>query len=580
MTVTQSRAFIHWPTLCLAAVLVSACGGNGNSGTNGSDGDLPSSSSDLKEPAGFYKKDGYENLAPLEVSIRTATADGPCDEEDITGCTLDTINSDNDGSDNFEPEINVHFLATDYPQDSLEANAEFKQRGDTSRAAAQKSYSVKLYKDAAQWRNERRLQLNKHPFDEERIRNKLSFDLMSNIDNINSLRSQFVHLFVEDKGQSQDYGLYTHVEYVGKEYLANRGYPEDSPIYKTVNFTFNRLADRLQVNADGSPVDEALFERNLEIKSGDNHRVLIEMLDALNDPVANKKAVVDTYFNENNIITWLAVNILLGNNDTVFENYYLYNPLGTKKFYFLPWDYDGAFKTENNPDEYSGQDAIRRRMEYGVSKWWDSVLIRTWLQQTGSYEKLTSRVKELASGRLSTGTVNSLVESYRPLIQPILMSEPDLQYMEGTDAENKLVEWTTQTGTMASRVQTNRNNFVNDPGWPMAFNLLSATPGAGVLDFSWAPSFDFQGDAITYTLDVSNDPAFGSSVITVDNIPNNPGTGTVTATVDSGTLSTGTWYWRVIARDNANPQENWRPAYSRITVNGEYYYGIGTFDMP
>ncbi len=35
--------------------------------------------------------------------------------------------------------------------------------------------------------------------------------------------------------------------------------------------------------------------------------------------------------------------ILTNNTDTTSQNYYLYNPINTENFYFLPWDYDYAW---------------------------------------------------------------------------------------------------------------------------------------------------------------------------------------------------------------------------------------------
>ncbi|MDO6462310.1 CotH kinase family protein [Granulosicoccaceae sp. 1_MG-2023] len=581
-----------------ALVSVACAGSDGSSNSNSTDNQsgstvlpdesdnnsLPALDNDLQDNSAFYSADGYDEVTMLDVLVRTATVAGPCTTEDISGCSLADILSDNDGNDEFEPEIDVHFSSADYSDDTNISNAILKQRGDTSRQADQKSFAVKLDKGLPLWRNERRLQLNKHPYDVERIRNKLSFDLMRGVEHLNSLRTQFVHLKIEDNGQTTDYGVYTHVEYVGDEYLANRGYDPDSAIYKTVNFTFDRLPDRLQIDSDGEPVDEDLFERNLEIKNGDDHSALIEMLDALNDPDSDKAEVLEKHFNENNLVSWLATNILLGNANTVYENYYVFNPTGSDDFYLLPWDYDSAFKTEADPDNYTGQEQLRRRMSYGVSKWWESRLIRTWLQQPGAMETLQERVESLYNGALSPDRVSALISQYQDTIQPYLLSAPDLQYLYGSDDQERVVEWLANIEDMPGRVEENYQNFVNDPGWPMSFALKDSVNSNGTVRFSWSPSYDFQGDALAYKLEVAATPAFENIIYTQTDIPDETQTGSdgeaeIQLEVPSASLGSGTYYWRVIAFEADQPDQNWRPAYTRVSYNGEYYYGTAQLTL-
>ncbi len=43
----------------------------------------------------------------------------------------------------------------------------------------------------------------------------------------------------------------------------------------------------------------------------------------------------------------MATNILLYQTDAVTHNFYLYNPVGSEKLYFLPWDYDGAIHPDS-----------------------------------------------------------------------------------------------------------------------------------------------------------------------------------------------------------------------------------------
>ncbi len=585
MQFKQSRSLIQLPLLFSIAVFNASC----SSGSGGSDTDditptpdsnnPPPLASDLSEPFEHYVKDGYDKLDVLAVNIKTVTTAGTCDETDISGCTFADVNQDVDGSDDFKPKISAHMLATDYVEDNIEINAQFKLRGDTSRSAPQKSYSIKLNKELPLWRNERRMQLNKHPYDETRVRNKLSFDLMKEVKHLNSLRTQFVQLSVEDNGQQKDYGLFTHVERVGKNYTANRGYEAGSPIYKAINFRFTRLPDRLRIDENGAPVEKDQFERNLEIEEGEDHSKLIEMLDALNDPDSDKKAVLEKYFNENNIVTWLAVNILVGNADTVDENYFLFNPNGTDRFYYLPWDYDTAFKEPISLNIFTGQELIRRQADLGVGKWWSSVLIRTWLSQEGSYKKLTERVTQLRETVFTDEKISSLVDSYIALIQTIVTSAPDLENIYGTSDQNKLDEWLFSTGNMATNLSVNYDQFINDPGWPMPVVLGDSQLNGDTATFNWSPSVDFQGDTISYKLELSDNPEFSDTILSQTGIEHtvvkNVGEAEkITLDAIVGVLPPDTYYWRVITSDSADPVNNLRPATGWISIDDVRFYGI------
>ena len=271
----------------------------------------------LQIPADLFQRDGYDSIDVVRVDLRTATIPGVCTEEDVSGCTFTDVNEDIDIFDDLTPEIKVQLQATDYANDGSISNAELRQRGATVRQFPQKSYRVKIDKDATRWRNERRLQLNKHPTDASRIRNKLSFDLMSNVTGLPSLRTQFVNLWIDDGQGLVDFGLYTHVEALHEEFLENRGWGEDDNIYKAEQFAFSTAdMQAMALDETGAPLDAEAFEERLSIKTGeDDHTQLNAMLVAINDPAQNFDTVLDRYFDRDNVLMWVTVNFLLGQKD-------------------------------------------------------------------------------------------------------------------------------------------------------------------------------------------------------------------------------------------------------------------------
>ena len=80
----------------------------------------------------------------------------------------------------------------------------------------------------------------------------------------------------------------------------------------------------------------------MEIAENADHDKLLEMMEAINDTSADIDDVMNTYFNKENYLTWMATNIIFGNIDAIVNNFLLYSPLNSKTWYFLPWDYDGT----------------------------------------------------------------------------------------------------------------------------------------------------------------------------------------------------------------------------------------------
>ena len=525
---------------------------------------------DLVEPAGIFYP-GPPNL--LEVQVRTEVQPGVCAPGEYSGCTLEDVNSDIDPGDDFKPRIRVHFQTDDFPDDGQQSNAELRMRGNTSRLAVQKSYRIKLDSKKLLWRGERRLQLNKHPWDLTRIRNMLSFDLMRDIPHLPSLNTQFVNLFIDD----EDLGLYTHVEHVGKEYLVNRGWDKDSAVYKAENFLFY-MAPALSLDEQGKPLDMDLFESVLEIKRGKEHSSLVGMLNALGD-VNNDfgSDVFDIYFNQNNYLTWLAVNILMGNRDTINQNFYLYNPPDSNRFYFLPWDYDGAWGFFDQPD-YQRVGYVVPRWKRSVGLWWDVLLHRRFLEQPGNLELLNRAVEEIREGYLDRTRIEQLLDSYHGLVYPLISRPPDLYYLPSTkytDAEI-LQEYEQVYASIADKVEQNYEDFLRHQEDPMPFWLFDPELESGTIRFGWQESVDLQGDGVSYDLEIATEPDFrdGSvqhSVFGLD-------TPYYSFRWD---LSAGEYYYRVIARDSADPQHHWQIAFSQVydESSGREYNGVKMFQV-
>jgi len=515
---------------------------------------LQSLPTDIEEPSGIYYPWPPDLL---RVDVQTRVGTGPCQSGNYNGCTLDDVNSDTNPHDDFKPEVKVHFTAPDFSDDGTLSNAGLRLRGESSRFDPIKSYRIKLDSRTHLWRGERRLQLNKHMgSDLTRVKNKLSFDLISTIANLPSLRTQFVQLFID----GQDYGLYTHVEYVGKEYLKLRKWDKNSPVYKANDFDFSPRSE-LALDAQGKPLNLKNFETVLEIKRGKDHRALQEMITAVNDESNDfKKDVLDKYFNLNNFLSWEAVLILMGNTDVTVYNYYLYNPKGSKLFYFLPWDFDLTWGYDWAPTTVAGGFVPPRRHQ-GPHNLWATVFGRRFLSQPGALDQLNQAVREIKDNYLTPAKIKQYTNTYYNVVYPLISSPPDVDNLDSNQPTEEAIlnEYNQIYNGLADTVQKNYDRFLKIQNSPMPFDMNAPSIQQPNITFSWEEAVDLQGDPVTYDLEISDNLAFKPSDIkfSAKNL-------TQTSYTTDWMLPRGNYYYRITARDTRNPAENWQLSFEEI----------------
>jgi len=536
---------------------------------------------DIQDRPDIYRNDGYATVDVIRVDIRTHTEQGECDKSDTSGCTFADVLADTDGSDSFVAEIPVHFSSEEFSPSSAEPNASLRQRGATSRFAVQKSFRIKLDSKDTLWRGERRLQLNKHPYDQSRIQNKLSFDLMQALPHLPSLRTQFVNLWIDDGAGPVDHGLYTHVEAVVKEYLTKRDHDKDDNLYKANNFYFsNTDLSYLTIDESGQPTDIERFESRLEIKRGDDHGKLIEMLVALNDPNRSFSSVMDKYFNRNNVLMWATVNFLLGQHDVTSQNFYLYNAAGTDTFYFLPWDYDATFQQESELVNGFDSDSLRERLLFGYARFIDSKFMSQYLREPGAHQNILLAASEVRAAYLTDDAIAFRIQQYVDQVRPFLMRSPDLENIAGVrelqffDVYDRLIE------AMPGVVAINHQRLQNDFAIPLPPFVKLPLVSRDQLVLQWLPAYDVTGNAVIYDIDVSSSPLFepDSVVLHVEGIADQPQL--VQYSIDRNRLNSGQWYLRVIARSVLDPDRFWTVAHNELPNADQTLYGLRAFSVP
>lgn len=527
---------------------------------------IPSVEGDIQDSTTWYD-DMVDGVLSMRVIIPSPNDFNCTDANDTNGtlrpCTLVDVNNDIDANDDYEPLLHVNFQTDDFPSNPDFMNASFQQKGKTTRRADQKSYRIKLDDNVSLYRGERTFQLGKHPYDYSRVRNKLAFDLFRTIPHITSLKTEFVDLDINSSEfNSSDYALFTHVEKVGKEFLINRGWNEDDNLWKAQNFAFFKY-EQLKIASNGDPVDPEAFDTILEIERGKDQTKLDEMLSAVNNSKINFEETFSKYFNRSNYLTWMAANIIMGNKDTTSQNFYLYSPLYSNTFYFLPWDYDGAGL---DPERYV-------KWEKGYAAWWQVPLHKRFLAIEQNRDDLDAMIKNLRENYITPQIIQEKLDIYEPLVAPYMLRLPD----GGIYGEYE--RWYKDFNTLIPRIDENIAGYESQIGHPMPFWQSAVYEENKRLRLNWGRSVDFEGDILAYDLKISRSPDMNNSIID-ETLKDEPTADINNIYYDIDIdLSPGLYYMKVTAYEVNNP-EHYQVGFEKLILeNGDIEAGILEFEV-
>lgn len=441
-------------------------------------------------------------------------------------------------------------------------NATVTIRGQTSSRYAQKNYRIALRDEKGTWRDQKVINLNKHEQDETRFTNKLCYDLMKELPGMVSLRTQFVHLYVKDMTEGgnarfTDYGLYTQVEQLNKRALQNHGLDKNGHLYKINFFEFHRYEDVIMTK-NTAEYDEDAFEELLEIKGNDDHSKLIAMLEDLNDYSIPIEDVLDKWFEKDNIFSWMAFHILMGNVDTSSRNLFIYSPLNSDTWYFISWDNDAAFI--DTKDRITGE-STDRGWEKGISNYWGNVLFQRILKDESLRAELDDKIQEYRS-IITEEKLASMVDTYAPVVKEYAFSSPDDTYMPVTKEQyEQLLE------KLPGEVEANYQYYLETLDQPMPFFIGTPEERGNGIYFLWDNAFDFDEETVLYTFELSADYAFQNPIVVEENIF------TPEYTYENK-LEPGQYFVRVKAVNESGYEQY---AFDYYVSSNAKYYGIKCF---
>ena len=416
----------------------------------------------------------------------------------------------------------------------ISANASIKLSGSKASEKQQKSYKIKLKSSSGTVSGASSFVLSKGFTDPYRFTNKLCYDLMSECDDMFSLRTQFVHVYVKDENEGSDslfvdYGMYTLVESVNKKYLASRDLDKTGELYKINNFDFKRHEDVIVQPTDAS-YDQDKFEEYLEAKGSEDYTCLINLLDALNDPSSDIDDIIKHYFDEDNLYDWMAFNILMDNKDTDTENFYLYSPTGSDKFYFIPWDYDGALREDYNilkDEDYSAG------WEKGIYIYTESELFKRIISNEHSLGKLEEHVDKLHNSVLSAENVSNKAKALAEEVEPKLYTLPDRTYAKVTKENYEIL-----VDKIEQRIDDNFYAFYDSIETPWPFHINDPEMDNENVIITWDEALNIKSGT-TYSIELSDSWDFKNNIVNQ--------TGLSETKYNLGNLETGEYFVRIRA---------------------------------
>lgn len=453
----------------------------------------------------------------------------------------------------YNPTLDCDVWYTDSPVSDFKAleplkamDGTIRVRGNSSRGNPMKNFKVKL--GDGQIFGYDSLNINKHFMDDTRALNKFCMDMMQLLPTgFVSMETKFVHLYISDVAEDGtesgfvDQGIYTFVEQPNRDYLRRHGLDPNGSIYKSMAFEFLPYEDKLRAPED--PLyDENVYNDVIKPTANGDHEGLRNMLDAVNNYSLDFNQVMAQYFDEENYLSWMALNILLGNIDTLAHNFLLYSPSNSEKWYFLPWDFDGAM------NDYGVTDmGINPYQSFGIHFYWSVPLHQRYFRIEGNIQKLNNKINEVMNTYI---TAENVAYAQEKTLEAVLPFYADLQNHENpvlASVYRKNVDHiqlvTDAVGEWYQSIQNNYDRYYLNLENPTSSNISRPTYENGEWVFRWEASYDFQHEPVTYDFYLASDPEF-SNIIAQGNDLSTP-----IFTVSK--LPKGLLYFQYVAKDSS-----------------------------
>lgn len=212
-----------------------------------------------------------------------------------------------------------------------ELKGRIKVTGSSSRSMKKRSLYVKLEK-GSKWNGQSRISLNGMGSDPSLMRNRLVWDLYHAIGVVGP-DTAYYRVYLNGVPQ----GIYLQLEWIENKMFERKGLGGDGELYHPQDSHFCGDLDK----HNRYDIDDCWLKFSPPFEDFSSLQALIDGINVT--PISEFDHFVESNFESDSVINWLAVNVLVADGDTYNKNYFLYRSKASGKWTVIPWDYDLTF---------------------------------------------------------------------------------------------------------------------------------------------------------------------------------------------------------------------------------------------
>ena len=370
----------------------------------------------------------------------------------------------------------------------------------------------------------RQLDLSASYPDKSLIRERLSFDLFAET-HVPAPKAEHAHVTIRAKetGNPLEYGLYTAIEHIDPQFFARRN-RDIGALYHATGGNVNGVPANATLSPQPENILRILYQKlhaKPEIATGtlasaitrtfnwkhivtdqtepDSFADLTQLIADINRWGAGVlHHYLETQFDADVLIDWLAVNTLVQANDNYTKNYFLHNRLEDGRWEILPWDYDLTFG--RNWNDYCGGlcDDLSAGTSIKGSNQMLNELTRRVLENPLYFDRLRARLHTLLTEVFTPEKLFDKIDALYAQIAPFVYTDT-LKWATNLEFEQereRLKDWIERRRAFLLQAIA-----IGEPVQPPAGDTRPDT----IISSVWMePAAPTTGDAVTFSARVKN----------------------------------------------------------------------------
>ena len=260
-------------------------------------------------------------------------------------------------------------------------------------------------------------------------RDKLCYNIMNKA-GVDAPRTSYARIYLND----QYWGLYLLVEQVDRTFLKDNFGNSNGNLFKNVGNS----------ELEWMGQDTSQYQQIFELKTDPNVEAwenFAELMDVLNNTGdGDFKEEISKIFDVDLYLKVLAVDVATGNWDSYIEhgrNFYMYQDADSRKFNWIPWDYNfalgGTFGSDfggpggGGPDEGNPNGNTLSEFPVDMSNS-EKVLVNRLLAVPEYKERYYQGFCRLLDDNFTTERIFPLIEQYGDLVREDVLADPNYEW--------------------------------------------------------------------------------------------------------------------------------------------------------